>query len=158
MARHPRARDPAPAPGHGRVGRARRPRLRPGTERTIQYAQALDALPRKPAFVLVTIPSDLSRGVVARSVAALAEGGSRVLGYVENMAGYYCRDCGAVRPLFPASPTELGLPCLGRIPFDPALAELCDRGWTADPPAESGSLEAVRTVAHKILQELEPPS
>ena len=50
--------------------------------------------------MLVTIPSDVSRGVVARSVAALAKGPNRVLGYVENMSGYYCRDCDAIKPLF----------------------------------------------------------
>ena len=50
--------------------------------------------------MLVTIPSEVSRGVVARSVAALSKGPNRVLGYVENMSGYYCRDCNAIKPLF----------------------------------------------------------
>jgi len=106
--------------------------LPPGTERTLQLAQALGALPVLVALVLVTIPSDLSRGVVARSVTALAERGTRVLGYLENMDGYLCRGCGEVRPLFPASATALDLPCLGHIPFDPALAAL---GGDAPPPA-----------------------
>src|SRR5262245_33990891 len=63
--------------------------LPPGAERTVQYA---DFLPRT-SFVLVTIPSEVSRGVVARSVAALAKDSRHILGYVENMSGYYCRDC-----------------------------------------------------------------
>ena len=53
--------------------------------------------------MLVTIPSDVARGVVARSVAALSKGPNRVLGYVENMSGYYCRDCNAIKPLFDSS-------------------------------------------------------
>ena len=63
----------------------------------MQYA---DFLGPRTSFLLVTIPSEVSRGVVARSVAALAKGRNRVLGYVENMSGYYCRDCNAIKPLF----------------------------------------------------------
>ena len=74
--------------------------LPPGAERTVQYA---DFLGSQTSFVLVTIPSDVSRGVVARSVAALSKGPNPVLGYVENMSGYYCRDCNAIKPLFPST-------------------------------------------------------
>ncbi len=71
--------------------------LPPGAERTVQYA---DFLGPRTSFLLVTIPSEVARGVVARSVAALSKGPNRVLGYVENMSGYYCRDCDAIKPLF----------------------------------------------------------
>ena len=71
--------------------------LPPGAERTVQYA---DFLGPRTSFLLVTIPSEVARGVVARSVAALSKGPNRVLGYVENMSGYYCRDCNAIKPLF----------------------------------------------------------
>ena len=102
--------------------------LPPGAERTVHYAEFLAGPAATPAaFVLVTIPSDLSRGVVARSITALREAGGWLLGYVENMAGYYCRACGEVRPLFPAAATPLDLPRLGAVPFDPELAALCDR-------------------------------
>src|SRR5688500_6261968 len=83
--------------------------LPPGADRTVQYA---DFLPQM-SFLLVTIPSEVSRGVVGRSVAALAKGPSRVLGYVENMSGYYCRDCDDVKPLFSAGVQPLDIPCLG---------------------------------------------
>jgi ATP-binding protein involved in chromosome partitioning len=74
--------------------------LPPGAERTVQYA---DFLGPRTSFVLVTIPSEVARGVVARSVAALSKGPNRLLGYVENMSGYYCRDCNAIKPLFGSS-------------------------------------------------------
>jgi ATP-binding protein involved in chromosome partitioning len=45
--------------------------LPPGAERTVQYG---DFLGPRSSFVLVTIPSEASRGVVARSVAALTKG------------------------------------------------------------------------------------
>src|SRR4030095_9018975 len=74
--------------------------LPPGAERTVQYAEFLGP---RTSFLLVTIPSEVSRGVVARWVAALSRGPNRLLGYVENMTGYYCRDCDAIRPLFATS-------------------------------------------------------
>jgi hypothetical protein len=67
--------------------------------------------------------------VVARSVAALSKGSNRLLGYVENMSGYYCRDCNAIKPLFASTgDTGLEIPCLGTVPFDPELARHCDMG------------------------------
>src|SRR5215212_9580479 len=78
--------------------------LPPGAERTVQYADYLGHFDApRTSFVLVTIPSEVSRGVVARSVTALSKGPHRVLGYVENMSGYYCRDCHAIKPLFGSS-------------------------------------------------------
>jgi hypothetical protein len=100
--------------------------LPPGAERIVQYA---DFLGPRTSFLLVTIPSEVARGVVARSVAALSKGPNRVLGYVENMSGYYCRDCNDIKPLFVSSePSRLEIPCLGTVPFDPELARHCDRG------------------------------
>jgi ATP-binding protein involved in chromosome partitioning len=125
--------------------------LPPGAERTFQYAEYLGAT---AAFVLVTIPSDVSRGVVSRAIAAMKRTPNRVLGYVENMAGYYCADCDAVRPLFATEATvDLGLRRLGAIPFDPALAAASDRG--APLAADRPSLAALRAVAAELSRILE---
>src|SRR3970040_1882373 len=70
--------------------------LPPGAERTVEHAEFLGP---RTSFLLVTIPSEVARGVVARSVAALSRVPNRLLGYVENMSGYYCRHCDAVKPL-----------------------------------------------------------
>lgn len=129
--------------------------LPPGAERTVQYAEFLG---EGVSFVLVTIPSDLSRGVVARSVTALEETGSDVLGYIENMSGYWCEDCGEVKPLFPKSDTELDVPCLGEIPFDPELAALCDRGWPETASRDVPAVQAVGDVARRIVETWETPS
>jgi ATP-binding protein involved in chromosome partitioning len=126
--------------------------LPPGAERTVQYAEFLGP---RTSFVLVTIPSAVSRGVVARSIAALSKGQHRVLGYVENMSGYYCRDCGAVKPLFTAGDSaDLGIPCLGTVPFDPELARRCDAGLPlGDLPAEPVG-RAIGRVAQQLLDTL----
>ncbi|HUP42556.1 MAG TPA: P-loop NTPase, partial [Thermoanaerobaculia bacterium] len=82
------------------------------------------------------------------------------LGYVENMAGYLCRDCGEVRPLFPEPTVALDAPCLGRIPFDPALAELCDRGWPEGSAVEddSAAFRQIEELAAAIQDRLKRPS
>jgi len=135
--------------------------LPPGAERTVQYA---DFLGPRTSFLLVTIPSEVARGVVARSVAALSNGPNRLLGYVENMSGYYCRDCDAIKPLFvsPESfdtarglPSGLEIPCLGTVPFDPELARHCDRGLPLAEPADTPGGRALEHVAQHLLDSLE---
>jgi ATP-binding protein involved in chromosome partitioning len=127
--------------------------LPPGAERTVQYA---DFLEPRTSFLLVTIPSAVARGVVARSVAALSKGPHRLLGYVENMSGYYCRDCDAIKPLF-AAPDASGLeiPCLGTIPFDPELARHCDRGIPFAARRESPVGRSLEQVAQQLWDRLE---
>ena len=116
-----------------------------------------DSAPGHPriSFLLVTIPSDVARGVVARSVAALSKGRNRLLGYVENMSGYYCHDCNAIKPLF-ASPegTGLGIPCLGTIPFDPELARHCDRALPLTELPDTPVGRALGHVAQQLVDRL----
>ncbi len=142
--------------------------LPPGAERTVQYADYLRPFDRaqggpRTSFLLVTIPSDVARGVVARSVAALskgpfdeAQGGpNRLLGYVENMSGYYCRDCDDIKPLFASSPSpSLEIPCLGTIPFDPELAQCCDRGIPLTELPDTPVGRALDQVALRLLDRL----
>jgi ATP-binding protein involved in chromosome partitioning len=135
--------------------------LPPGAERTVQYA---DYLGPRTSFVLVTIPSEVARGVVARSVAALSKGPfdgaqgrpNRVLGYVENMSGYYCRDCDAIKPLFDSpGPSGLEIPCLGTVPFDPELARHCDTGIPLAEKPDTLVGRAIDHVAQQLLDSLD---
>lgn len=128
--------------------------LPPGAERTLQFAEYLGA---ETSFALVTIPSEVSRGVVARSVAALSKTANPVLGYVENMSGYYCSDCNEVKPLFPEAKDgiSLDLPCLGRVPFDPALAFACDRGVPLGDLPETAATRALSAIAGRLVESLE---
>ncbi len=121
--------------------------LPPGAERTFQYAEFLGP---DTAFVLVSTPSELARGIVSRSVAALRTVPNRLLGYVENMCGYYCAGCDEVRPLFPeTAATDFGIPCLGRVPFDPELAR---SGGTA----AAGTSDLLDGVAERMAHAFEP--
>ena len=132
--------------------------LPPGAERTVQYAEFLGP---RASFLLVTIPSEVSRGVVARSVAALSKSPNRMLGYIENMSGYYCRDCDAIKPLFASServatePIDLGIPCLGTVPFDPELARHCDRGIPFAARRDTPAGRSLEQVAQGLLDHLD---
>ena len=106
--------------------------LPPGAERTVQYA---DFLGPRTSFVLVTIPSEVARGVVARSVAALSKG-----------------------PFDAAKsqgPSGLGIPCLGTVPFDPELARLCDSGIPLAELPGTPVGRALDQVAQQLLDSLE---
>jgi ATP-binding protein involved in chromosome partitioning len=138
--------------------------LPPGAERTVQYA---DFLGPRSSFMLVTIPSEVSRGVVARSVAALSKGPfdgpegrpNRLLGYVENMSGYYCGDCNAVKPMFVSrEASRLEIPCLGTVPFDPDLARHCDRGIPFAELPDTPVRGALENAAQQLLNSLEKES
>jgi len=130
--------------------------LPPGAERTVQYAEFLGP---RASFLLVTIPSEVSRGVVARSVAALSKSPNRMLGYIENMSGYYCRDCDAIKPLFASSGgADLEIPCFGAVPFDPELASHCDRGIPLPALSETPVGRALDQVAQRLLDTLDTES
>jgi len=83
--------------------------------------------------ILITSPQDLA-GMIVRKAAGMAERlGAPVLGLVENMSYIICPDCGRRIEVFGPSQAgttteRLAIPLLGRLPLDPELAEMCDRG------------------------------
>jgi len=91
----------------------------PGADR---FETLLRLLPELGGALLVTTSSEASVLVVRRAAAAAQQAGARILGLVENMAQ-------------PADPGpgeglahDLGIPFLGRVPFDPELARSTDAG------------------------------
>jgi Mrp family chromosome partitioning ATPase len=83
--------------------------------------------------VLVTSPQDLA-GMVVRKAAQMTQRlGAPVVGLVENMSYAVCPECGARIEVFGPSQAmqtamSLGVPLLGRLPLDSALACRCDAG------------------------------
>jgi len=89
-------------------------------------------IPDLAGAIVVTTASEVASDVVQKSVAYARDLGIRVLGIIENMSQYRCPSCGAEHELFEGN-TEamceaLGVPLLGRIPFDPTLARTFDKG------------------------------
>jgi ATP-binding protein involved in chromosome partitioning len=127
--------------------------LPPGAERVVQFAELLGP---RASFVLISIPSELARGVVTRSIAALRRAGRRIAGTVENMHGYACSGCQTVRPLFretDGGAAAIGdVPVLGTVPFDPELAQLCDLGIPVTERPDLPSAPALEATARALMR------
>ncbi len=114
--------------------------LPPGADRLRDLAALV---PRLSGVVVVTIPSEESRAVVARSMRAASDAGITLLGVVENMSGRLCGACGAREALFDGDAgatlaADFGGPLLGRSPF------AASGGEDGDGP--------VRTVTRAMLE------
>src|SRR5437588_5740375 len=122
--------------------------LPPGTDRLSTIASLVPSL---SGIVVVTIPSDVSHLVVRRSITVAANTRAPVLGLVENMAGLF------MGPDAAKLAADAGIPFLGSVPFDRALAVACDQG---DPfvasAAERASAMALRRIAERIRTALSP--
>ena len=84
-------------------------------------------------IVIVSTPQDLVSMIVSKAVNMASMMNIPVLGLVENMSYALCPDCGKRIEIFGKSHIDevanhFGLKVLGRIPFDPEFASLCDRG------------------------------
>jgi ATP-binding protein involved in chromosome partitioning len=120
--------------------------LPPGTDR---LATIVGLVPGLAGTVIVTIPSDVSRLVVGRSLTVARAVPAPVLGLIENMAG-----------MFPGPGAEGlardgGVPFLGRVPFDPALAAAADRGepYVAVAP-EAPAARMLCSIADRLRETL----
>ena len=84
-------------------------------------------------IVIVTTPQDLVSMIVKKAVNMAALMNIPVIGLVENMSYVECPDCGKHINVFGESKAEAvaaecEIPFLGRLPIDPKLAALCDKG------------------------------
>ena len=116
--------------------------LPPGTDRLSTIASLVPVL---SGIVVVTIPSDVSHLVVRRSITAAANTRAPVLGLVENMSGLF------VGPDAARLAADAGIPFLGSVPFDRALAVAGDQGdpFVASAPERMAAM-ALRRVAEGI--------
>jgi ATP-binding protein involved in chromosome partitioning len=135
--------------------------LPPGADR---IPNLLPLLPELHGVIIVTLPSEVSQLIVAKSVTVAKEIlKAPIVGMIENMASHLCSRCGAHAPLFPGQDSarlaeRLSVPFLGRIPFDPLLSKCADEGtpvlvsYPAAPAAE-----ALSEIAAKVGEALRLP-
>ena len=93
----------------------------------------LASLVELAGVVIVTRPSDAAVRATHDAVQTVGHMRVPVLGLIENMLGFNCDSCHTIRPLFPqGAVAELAqsadAPLLERLPFDPRLADSCERG------------------------------
>lgn len=125
--------------------------LPPGTD---SITMIRDILPGLGGMLAVTLPTRLSHFVVRKSLVLASELAIPVIGYVENMAGYVCPDCGGVGPLFESEPADFPeTPRLASLPFDPAFGRDTDLGrLEAALGADSETSRAIRVLATRVRE------
>ncbi|KNY26094.1 iron-sulfur cluster carrier protein MrpORP [Pseudobacteroides cellulosolvens] len=84
-------------------------------------------------IVIVTSPQDLVSLIVKKAYNMAKAMNIPILGIVENMSYLRCPDCSKEIKLFGESKInsaagELGIKVLGKMPIDPEIAQLCDKG------------------------------
>ena len=83
--------------------------------------------------LIVSSPQDLVQMIVGKAVNMAAMMEVPVIGLVENMSYYVCPSCGEKHEVFGPSCAQetadhFGIDMLGRLPIDPAIAKICDKG------------------------------
>lgn len=83
--------------------------------------------------VVVTTPQAISISDVKKELNFCKKTGIRVLGVVENMAGFVCPNCSECTNVFSKGggevmAMEFGVPFLGSVPIDPAFVVLVEEG------------------------------
>ena len=78
-----------------------------------------------------------------------------VIGIIENMSGFVCPYCGKEINIFKygggeRSARELGVPFLGRVPFDPKMVEAADSGTPFVLQKESKVREAFEQIVENV--------
>jgi ATP-binding protein involved in chromosome partitioning len=116
-------------------------------------------LPRAE-MIVVTTPAESAQKVATRAVSMARKSYIRVVGVIENMSSFTCEH-GTTYELFgsgggEALALEAGVPLLGKIPIEPAVAAGSDAGEPVvlgDGPAA----DAFRAIADTIVEEAVPP-
>ena len=106
--------------------------------------------------VIVSSPQDLVRMIVKKAYNMAMTMNIPVLGLVENYSYLKCPDCGKEIKVFGEShideiAEELGVSVLGKMPIDPVLADLADKGEfeRACNPALDGAFPVFQELAKK---------
>lgn len=112
--------------------------------------------------IVVTTPNEVSLLDVRKELDFCQKAGIKILGLVDNMAGFVCPKCTKESQIFEATTgggkalsEEIGIPYLGSVPLDPRIGMACDYGESyfdsfPDSPACTALKKVVRGVASQI--------
>jgi ATP-binding protein involved in chromosome partitioning len=114
--------------------------------------------------IVVTTPQALATDDVRRSISFARRLNLPVIGVIENMSGLTCPECGAKIDVFgthgvSAMGTEMGVPVIGSVPFDPGMVRSGDEGTlSAYLTSDAPGARAFSEVVERILAAIEAPS
>ncbi len=108
--------------------------------------------------IIVTSPNKISGDSAKEMINFIKKEQIPIFGWIENMRGFLCQNCGVRQELFSTGPGSravfLGdIPFLGRIPIDPHMIECAaDAGETSlEKYPESEVAESCNLIVEKIL-------
>jgi ATP-binding protein involved in chromosome partitioning len=129
----------------------------PGTgDEPLTVAQTI----RDAQAIIVTTPQEVALADVRKSINFCKTVKMQAFGLIENMSGFSCPHCGKVVDLFGSGGGErtardMGIPFLGRIPFDPEMVTCGDSGISfQEKYANSPVTAAFNSVADKMVQRI----
>jgi ATP-binding protein involved in chromosome partitioning len=110
--------------------------------------------------LIVTTPQDLALVDVRKSITFCRKLNMPVAGVIENMSGFVCPHCGKSVDIFKSGggmrmAEEMGVPFLGSIPIDVAVARTSDSGKpfvTESSDDLSGTRRAFDTIVEKLVK------
>lgn len=133
--------------------------LPPGTGD--ESLSVLQLLPDMDGVIIVTIPSEVSQGVVKKAVTFARKMGVPILGIVENMSSMVCPHCGEFIDVFSVGGGEkvandMDISLLGTIPLDPRISTAMDAGapFIVSEP-DSPAAKAFEAIVEKIEEKTE---
>ncbi|MBK8331494.1 MAG: Mrp/NBP35 family ATP-binding protein [Acidimicrobiaceae bacterium] len=118
-------------------------------------------LPRTD-LLIVTTPAQAAQKVAARAADMARRSFLRVCGVIENMSAFTCEH-GTSYALFgegggQALADQVGVPLLGRIPLEPAVAAGGDAGVPVALAGTGPAADEFRAIARLIVEEVAPPT
>ncbi|KAI5785604.1 cytosolic Fe-S cluster assembling factor nbp35 [Peziza echinospora] len=108
--------------------------------------------------IIVTTPQEVALLDVRKEIDFCRKAGIRVLGLVENMAGFVCPNCDKGSEIFRATTgggealaREKGIEFLGRVPLDPRIGVACDFGESVfEAYPESAAVKALEGIVGSV--------
>lgn len=122
-----------------------------------RFRDLTQLLGKLDGVIIVTIPTGISNRIVVKSINAVRDMGSPIIGVVENMKGFACAHCGQENEPYEENEGMvdslgwLGAPYLGRVPFDKKLLELSNAGLSKAGTNASHLHERFGDINNKVL-------
>lgn len=110
--------------------------------------------------IIVTTPQEVSLADVRKSINFCKTVKMSVFGLIENMSGFTCPHCNKEIDLFGTgggerTATQMGVPFLGRVPFDPQVVTCGDAGIAyREKNADSPVTRAFDKIADRMIERL----
>ena len=108
--------------------------------------------------IIVSAPNKISADRAQEMINFFKRENVPILGWIENMRGFLCQQCGQRQELFSTGSGSraiflMDIPFLGRIPIDPNLSECVDAGQPfMEKYPDSQAAEAYELIAKRVME------